>query len=411
MNSSFIRVIANYNFRLLWSSQIISQIALNTLSFVLAIEVYRLTLSNTAVSLMFLTFGLPAIFFGVAFGGIVDNYDKRSILIFCNLLRAVILILYYLLSPYLLMLYLLSVLISIVTQLFIPAEAPSIPQLVKKHDLLPANSLFIITFYLSLVLGSIWAGPLLRTLGKQNIYIFISLLMTSAAYFNWRMRKLPSERKRGSEFKLKAFIDPIIEGFLFISRHRRIRQSLFLLTFSQALMATLAVLAPGFAYQVLNLAIEDVSIAVMGPAALGLIVGAVSVSYISKYILRGNMILSGILITGTMLIILSVVGSINNSGMIMFIMFILMMIGAANSFINVPSATILQEETDKQLRGRIYGILTSLTGGISLLPVLISGILADKVGTDRAMLFIGFIVLLIGSYYLIKRKVLVYITS
>ena len=82
MNQSYIRVLGNVNFRMLFFGQIISQIALNVLSFVLAIQVYQKTQSNTAVSLMLLTFGIPAIIFGVMFGGIVDEFDKRSILVF-----------------------------------------------------------------------------------------------------------------------------------------------------------------------------------------------------------------------------------------------------------------------------------------------------------------------------------------
>src|SRR3989344_7120966 len=165
MNTSFTRVISNFNFRMLWFAQIVSQVSLNILSFVLAIEVYRLTSSNTAVSLILLTFGLPAIFFGFIFGGIVDQFDKRKIIFFCNLSRAFIFIVYYFFSSNLFMLYALSVVTAIITQLFIPAEGPSIPKLVKKDDLLSANSLFTITFYLLTVIGSIFAGSLLKGLG------------------------------------------------------------------------------------------------------------------------------------------------------------------------------------------------------------------------------------------------------
>ena len=411
MKSSFARVISNINFRLLWYSQIISQIALNTLTFVLAIEVYRLTLSNTAVSLMMLTFGLPAIFFGVAFGGIVDKYDKRLILLISNLLRAAFLILFYFSSAYLLMLYFLSILVSIATQLFIPAEAPSIPQIVRRQDLLSANSLFTITFYLSIVLGSILAGPSLRILGSKNVYLLISLTLLLAAYFNYRMARLTPAKNSDIQLNLKAFINPIKEGFLFIHHHPRIRQSLFLLTFSQALIATLVVLAPGFAHIILELPIEDVSMVVMGPAALGLILGALTVGIVSKYMLRGSIILVGIVTTGVSLVILSVAGPLNYHGMIYVVMLMLVLIGISNSYINIPTSTILQMETDRDLRGRIYGILTSLTGGISVLPVLFSGILADTFGIDKTMLIIGLIVLSTGFYYLSKRKKLASLPS
>ncbi|OGG02991.1 hypothetical protein A2W14_04415 [Candidatus Gottesmanbacteria bacterium RBG_16_37_8] len=408
MNTSFIRVADNFNFRMLWLGQIISQISLNILSFVLAIEVYRLTFSNTAVSLMLLTFGLPAIIFGVMFGGIVDHFDKRSILVFCNISRAVILVVFYLFSSYLFMLYFLSVLISIATQLFIPAEAPSIPQLVKKEDLLSANSLFTVTFYLSTVIGSLSAGPLLKLTGNQSIFMILAVFMLIAALFNWRLPKLTPSRKIKFEFNIVNFIKPIYEGFLFIHHNHRIRQSLYLLTFSQALIATLIVLAPGFADRILLIKIEDVSLIVMGPAALGLIIGAVLVGNIADRILRGSIILAGIIMSGATLIILSVLSLIDSHGMIYLIMFLLLLLGVSNSLINVPSSTILQEDTDKDMRGRIYGVLTSLTGGFALLPVLFSGILADVFGIGRTLFTIGIIVFSLGIYYWLKRIKLVY---
>lgn len=403
MNISFFRVIFNFNFRMLWLGQIISQISMNILTFVLAIEVYRLTLSNTAVSLMMLTFGVPAILFGVMFGGIVDDFDKRKILIFCNLSRVAVLFLFYLFSGYLFMLYFFAVFISIITQLFIPAEAPTIPALVKKNDLLSANSLFTSTFYLSIILGSLSAGQLLRTLGSRNIYLVMAFFMLTAAIFIWQLPELKVRKKNKFKLNFQNLINPIKEGFAFFHNHPRIRQSLYLLTFSQALIATLAVLAPGFADKILNIAVEDVSITVMGPAAAGLIFGAMLVSFISSKFLRGTVILTGILATGAALIFLSLLSPINFHGMIYWIAFLLFVIGVSNSLINVPSATILQEETDENLRGRIYGILTSLTGGMSILPVLFSGIMADAVGTARALLTIGTAVTAMGIYYLFRR--------
>lgn len=396
---------------MLWLGQIFSQIALNILSFVLAIEIYRITSSNTAVSLMMLTFGLPAVFFGVAFGGIVDEFDKRTILIFCNLSRAVILIFYYFFSVYIFMLYLLSVFFSILTQLFIPAEVPSIPQLIEKDDVMTANSLFTVTFYLSLIIGSVSAGPLIKTIGQNNIFLLLSFLMLLASIFIYKMPKISPVKKRRFEFNIMNFVKPITEGLLFIHRHPRIRQSLFLLTFSQALISTLIVLAPGFADKILMLEIEDVSIIVMGPSALGLITGAVIVGFLTNKFLKGSVILTGIIITGINLILLSIVSPNFPRGMIYFVMLNLFLIGFSNSLINIPTATILQQETESHLRGRVYGVLTSLTGGITVIPVLLSGILADLTGTDKSLFTIGILVLIIGLYNLYKRKRFIYIPA
>src|SRR3989338_3067362 len=112
MLASYREVMGNYYFRLLWLAQIISQIALNMLSFVLAIQVYQRTHSNTAVSLMLMTFAVPSVIFGILAGGIVDQFDKKKILMFCNFTRFMILLGYFIFYDNLVMLYVLSVAIS-----------------------------------------------------------------------------------------------------------------------------------------------------------------------------------------------------------------------------------------------------------------------------------------------------------
>ena len=322
---------------------------------------------------------------------------------FCNFSRFLILLAYFIFYDNLLMLYVLSVAISIVTQLFIPAEGPSIPQLLSREYLLPANSLFTVSFYLTTILGSIAAGPSLGLLGSQPIYLILSAFMLLAYLFTSRLPQLAAEKQLSAPFNLISLARPILEGLIFIYRHKRIKQSLYLLTFSQALIATLAVLAPGFAHKILMTDITASSLLVLGPSALGLVSGAMLVGVCGRRFLRGSLILTGIVATGVSLILLSLFSSGANGVVLYFILFLLFIIGISNSLINVPSSTILQEETETRVRGRIYGVLTSLTGGFSILPVLFSGLLADIVGIANTLITIGIFVLGIGIFYVIQR--------
>ena len=409
MIKSFISVIKNKHFRILWLAQITSQVALNMLSFVLAIKVYQETKSNTAVSIMLLSFGVPAIVFGVIAGGVVDYFDKRKVMIFCNGVRVILFILFFLFSKNLFALYALSVFISIITQLFIPAEAPSIPQLVSSEKLLAANSLFAISFYLSTVLGFILAGPFIRIFGFHDVYLVMGFLMLLSFFFVFRLP--PIRTAGGGQFSFQfSFITTTISGGLrFIKSTPRITQSLILMTFSQALLATLAVLAPGFADRVLTIDLTDASYLVMGPAALGLVAGALLVGIFGAKFLKGTLILIGILATGTVLLFLSLITradspSIFTISNLFLAMLFLFLLGMFNSFISVPANTILQAETRSNMRGRVYGVLTSLTGGVSFLPVVFSGILADNFGVGRTLSIIGMIILTIGGYHYLQRR-------
>jgi MFS family permease len=413
MDSSLLSVIRTTHFRRLWLAQISSQIALNMLTFVLAIRVYEQTHSNAAVSLMLLTFGIPAIFFGIIAGGIVDHYDKRKILLFCNTSRVLLFLLYYIFSANLIVLFILTVLISIITQLFIPSEAPAIPAVVTPKQILAANSLFTISYYACTIGGFIAAGPAIRIFGARPVFLVMALLMTIASYYVYLLPPISAiKRTKGAVFSLRFIKKTLHEGISFISSNKRIKDSLILMTFSQALIATLSVLAPGFADKILGIDLTDASYMVMGPAALGLVLGAVLVGSIGMKFLKGKIILFGLFTTGLVLLGLSMIthGALSFFGLtlptntVLYAVVLLFLLGVCNTLISVPANTILQEDSTEEMRGRVYGVLTSLTGGISLLPVVFSGVLADIAGVGKSLFVLGCIISTIGAYQYIRNS-------
>lgn len=410
-------VLSNRHFRNLWLGQITSQIALNMLSFILAIKVYQETHSNTAVSLLLLMFGLPAIVFGIIAGGIVDEYDKRLILIYCNFLRLLLFLAFFFLHTNLFAIYLMVLLFSLATQAFIPAEAPSIPSLIEKRYLLSANSLFTVSFYVSTIIGFIVSGPVLQQFGEPNVYIIMALFMGLATLFVSRLPKMKAQSGR-TQLTITSVGQAISEGLQFINGNKRIKQSLLLMTFAQALIITLSMLAPGFADKVLSIQLTQASYLVMGPAAVGLILGAILIGLYGSRYLKGVIILLGIISTGIILLLLSLLTRVGQPGIadflngfsplfssLLFAFVLLFFLGFFNSFITVPANTILQEEAVGTMSGRIYGVLTSATGGISVLPVVFSGILADVVGVGKTLFFIGIVILITAiCHYLRRRK-------
>ena len=403
MLKQYLALVQNRNFRNLWLGQITSQIALNMLYFVLAIKVYQDTRSNAAVSYMILAFGIPSIIFGVIAGGIVDKCNKRTVLLFSNIIRVFILALFYFFLNNLFLIYLFTIIISIITQFFIPAEAPSIFHLVSKELLMTANSLFTVSFYVSTLLGFVLAGPFIKLLGPSNVYLFMAFLMILASYFVYLLPNIGQKLINiNSLVDFNAIRINIQEGIRFIFTHQRVKQSLILMTFSQAMIVTLSVLAPGFADRILTIDLADSSYLVMGPAAVGLILGAIWVGGYGVKLLKGTIIRIGIIATGICLLILSLLTRAPNPNL-MAAFILLMLIGMFNSFINVPASTILQEDSDSNVRGRVYGVLTSLTGGISFLPVVFSGIMADILGVGPALFILGIIILLIGFYQYLKQ--------
>ncbi|MBI2616799.1 MFS transporter [Candidatus Gottesmanbacteria bacterium] len=412
----FSEVVLNKHFRNLWLAQIFSQVAVNMLSFVLAIRVYQETQSNTAVSLLFLTFGIPSIIFGVFAGGIVDYFDKRSILFWCNVVRLLLFLGFFLFASNIFFLYILAISFSLVTQIFIPAEAPAIPNLVPKKNLLAANSLFTISFYLSTITGFVVAGPILRIFGGRDVYVFMTVLMGCASFFAYLLPKMVVKRTT-LPLTFSSLFKGVDDGITFIGRNVRVRQSLILMTFAQSLIMTLSVLTPGFADKILSIDLTESSYIVMGPAVIGLVSGALFIGGYGMRFLKGTLILFGILFTGIILLCLSLLTRFDSSsytlafpnaslviGTIFPVMILLFLLGMMNSFITVPANTILQQDSSGGIRGRVYGVLTALTGGVSIIPVVFSGLLADTIGVGKTLTLVGGIVFVSGIYHYFQRQ-------
>lgn len=405
--TSFHKVLHISSFRFLWFGQIASQFAVNTMLFVLALRVYERTGSNAAVSGLFLAYGIPAVLFGMVAGTFVDYLDKKKILVACDLIRAVLVVLLFFTSEHVWIVYLVTFIHSIITQLYVPAEAPLIPKLVPDHLLLSANSLFSFAFYTSLAVGSIAAGPLLRILGPHVIFAFISALFFLAAFFELRVKAV--EEHSGSFARvlrkslptiISRVFGSLVEGLSYVQSRKRLREALILLTGTQIIISILGILGPGFADRVLSLDIHDASIVIMAPVVFGIIGGALWIGSKGEKEDPKKLITAGVLGAGIILLLLSCIvlfsyvfrfSDINKTpffiSLLSFVLFFLL--GVFNSMLDVPANSMLQSESEGVLRGRVYGMLTASVGGIGILPVVIGGVLADSIGVGKVIFLLG----------------------
>ncbi len=159
---AFIQVLRIKDFRNLWLSQLISQVFINLLFFSLMIRTYELTRSNSAVSVLVFLVALPNILLGALAGVLVDRWGRKPVMFFCHFIRVFVVLAFFISGETIGWIYSLVFLISIITQFFFPAEAATIHQVVKdKRLLLAANGFFTLTFFASVIIGNVLAGPIL----------------------------------------------------------------------------------------------------------------------------------------------------------------------------------------------------------------------------------------------------------
>ena len=94
---------------------------------------------NTAVSLLILSFLVPAVLFSAVAEVYVDRVDRRLVLVATNVLRGIASIGLILVGDHLLLLILLNLFISTVTVFFAPAAA-MIPEVVPRRSCCPRTA-------------------------------------------------------------------------------------------------------------------------------------------------------------------------------------------------------------------------------------------------------------------------------
>ena len=194
---SAIAVLRNRKFLSLWIAQVVTQVGGNMVLFGLTVEVFAITGKSTSVSLLILSFLVPAVIFGAIAGVYVDRLDRRMILVVANAARGGLFLLLLIVPQEIWVICLITAFISTLSTFFGPAEIAMIPVVVPRRQLLPANSLHIVTLQASFFLGFALLGPLVLKISSQQVL----LVLVAASYFLgallcWTLQPQPAHRPR-----------------------------------------------------------------------------------------------------------------------------------------------------------------------------------------------------------------------
>ena len=172
-----LRLLKNRNFILLWSSQILSQLSINIMNFIVLVHIFESTNSTIAASFVWVAYGVPAIIIGPIAAAAVDLFDKRKILMIANLVQAVEIFIYaILLRKFIYLSYGIVAAYSLMDQLYVPAESASLPSLVNKKNLAQANGLFFISAQSAALLGFGMAGLINEVIGFQITMLLFQII-------------------------------------------------------------------------------------------------------------------------------------------------------------------------------------------------------------------------------------------
>ena len=424
-------VLHNRSFLLLWLAQAATQIGGNMVIYGLTVLIFSSTRSNSAVSLLLLTFLTPAVFLSAVAGVYVDRLDRRHILIVTNLLRVVFFLLVFVAQANLTVIFVLNVAISAVTTFFAPAEAAMIPTLVPREQLLAANGLFTLTLNAAFALGFALLGPLVVNLaGPETLILLVAALYFVAMVFTITLPAAPpAPTGDGSRRASRAVVDTeravgstfgqLREGLGYIRAHRTIGWSLAYLGITASLIGVLGVLGPAFAAAALGLAPKDFVVVVL-PLGFGIVTGILLLNRYGNRVSRRRLMEGGLIALGTLLVLLAAAGPITRLlqragaatsfdlsalvSLLAVVVAIAFAMGVCYALVAIPAQTGLQEELPEEVRGRVFGVLNMLVSVASLLPIIVVGPISDLVGTTAVLVVVGIVVALTGVMSILTRR-------
>jgi len=385
MFADFKPILKNKNFRYLWISQVLSQVTINILNFVLIVKLLTETGSTIATSLLWVAYALPAILIGPIAAASVDVIDKKKVLVTTNLLQALSIFLFALLSKQsFFSLYALAFTYSFFNQFYVPAEQASLPGFVDKKNLPHANGVFFITQQASLIVGFGVAGALNHFMGFQNtLYLGSGLLFLAFLSVNLLPKmKAVVQISWSLDESIIEFFRKILEGYRYIKANRKVLLPLLILLGFSVTLAIIAVNVPVIATDILNISPNLAGVSVIVTAGIGAVAGSVIVPKLLKKKVRKKKIIErSLLIILISLFVLNFV-TIILPGVSKIIVGSLSIMLAGFSFVGIiiPSQTFLQEHTSEDFRGRVFGNFWFLSNVATVLPMMFAGVLTQYLG-------------------------------
>ncbi|MBP0022287.1 MAG: MFS transporter [Cyanobacteria bacterium SBLK] len=421
-------VLKNPRFLILWFGQIFSQLA-DKVYIVLMVALvsthFHVSESHigTWVSAISIALTIPAILFGSLAGVFVDRWFKKDILVTSNILRGI----FVLAIPPLLwfsadwgnlwgvpwgfcLLLLVTFLVSTFTQFFAPAEQVTIPLIVRRDLLIPANSIYATTIMALLIVGFAVGEPLLALADRLlralvPTWSFGQALLVGSAYtlagLILLFLKTGEKRESGDREHPHVFQD-IWDGILYLRDDRRVRNALIQITSLFCIFAALTILAVPLAAAIPEINAQQFGF-LLASGGIGLGLGATILGQWGQHLPR-----TGLSFWGFIVLALSLVGLSFSDRSLGLALLVMAACGACAATIYVPMQTTIQDQTPEDMRGKVFGLQNNAVNIALSLPLALAGVAQSLWGLRPVLWGLAAVAIATGflNWYISRPSVL-----
>lgn len=399
------------NFYKLWAGQSIGLIGVQVTTVALpifAIEV--LHASNSMASLLRFAVLLPQLLLALIAGAIVDMFNRRNMMLACDISQGIIYFIIFILSYTNLITFNALVFCifasGIFSTFFQVAYSSFIPDiLTKKNDIKNANSKLYISESMALILGPMISGLIISYIGFSSFFIVNAFTYFVSFAFVVFIRNYISHKIKNKEslksIKFKKIYTDIVEGLVFVKKNPYIEPIVscgFVYCFSKSIFSIVFIL---YLYQKMMLSPILIGI-IVGAPSLGLVLGSIIATPLSKYFNDAFTLVLGATITGIGFLLISIIGYFE---LVYFMIAFGVFQGIGEGIFAPLSFAIRQIHSPTNMIGRITAVQRTFVYGAFPLGSLAAAILLLYIDL-RTTLLIGGIGAVLCVIPLTRRAIL-----
>ena len=368
----------------LWGAPFIGSIGRSIYDISIIWLILDITNSEKLTGLIAMTTYLPAIFFGLFAGAIVDMYSKTRVMAFAQIMQAIavigipIFLLFDIKVAWIIMI--LAFFHNGFSLPFVPAFNSYLPTQVKKERLLAANSIANIAWQSAVFIGPIVAAYFLTMIPVEYLFYItvICYLITALLSIN-----APREKQKKENENLKLIVNKTYQGLVYLFNDKTLLSIIILTVLSNLFVMGPAVVGIpilvkiGLGGTASNFAICE---AVVG---LGMLLGTAFVYKFGDRFTHGRLFLTGLFIDGASFCLYYFIEN-------MIQMYILSFChGIGIPLLIISRVSIMQKNIPEELLGRIFSIISISIISMSAISSGIIGFASDVLDIQTIFLLFG----------------------
>lgn len=381
------------NFGFLFWGQLTSQIGDSLNRVALLWFVYQLTGSAMKMVMIGLLQTIPPLVLSPFIGVYLDRANKKSVMIWVDLLRTFLVLLIPLLYAVealtLERLYVAVFLLALVSTFFGPALSSAVPQMVRKDQLTPANALLQTTTNIGILVGPLVSGIGIALIGSQNVlYVDAGTFFVSALCL-LPITVRPAENNSPVHAVRSAWTQELMAGVRFVCfEHPRVFHLMLAAALYSLAASAFAFMLPVFAEQNLSAGAFELGL-LWSTLGAGMLAASAWLASLRQGDLAGRftMIFRAMIVGGLAMCGLSWLTAPLVAGAFLLI------IGGSTALFMPIVFGVLQEITPEHLLGRVFATFSTSSMASAMAGMAGFGWAADAMGAHVSLLGIGLVLL------------------